>query len=74
MFIIASMLQNFNSEKSVILKTDVSDYMITDVLSQSDKKGNLHPVIFFFSKMSLKEYIYKIYDKKLLIIVKAFEE
>ena len=73
-FIIASVLQNFNLEKPVIIKIDVSDYVAADVLSQPDEKGNLHPVAFFFNKMSLKKCNYKIYNKKLLIIVKTFKK
>ena len=53
---------------------NVSDYVAADVLSQLNKKKNLHSMIFFFSKMSLKECNYEIYDKELLIIVKAFKE
>ena len=73
-FIITSVLQNFNLEKPVTLETNASDYVAADVLSQPDEKGNLHSVIFFSSKMSLKKCNYEIYNKKLLIIVKAFEE
>ena len=68
------MLQNFNLEKPVTFETDVSNYVTADVLLQSDEKGNLHSMTFFSSKMSLKECNYEIYDKKLLTIVKAFEE
>ena len=68
------MLQNFNLEKPVILKTDVSDYVTADMLSQSNEKGNLHSVTFFSSKMSSEKCNYEIYDKELLIIVKAFKE
>ena len=74
MFIIAPVLQNFNPEKPVIIETDASDYVTADILSQPDEKGNLHLMIFFFNKMSLKQCNYKIYDKELLVIVKAFEE
>ena len=48
--------------------------MAADVLSQLNKKGNLHPMIFFSSKMSLEKCNYKIYDKEILIIVKTFKE
>ena len=68
------MLQNFNLEKPVTVETDASDYVTADVLSQSDEKGNLHPVIFFSNKMSLEECNYEIYNNKLLTIVKMFEE
>ena len=68
------MLQNFNSEKPVIFKTDDSDYMTADVLSQSNKEENLYSVIFFSNKMFLEECNYKIYDKELLIIIKVFKK
>ena len=74
MFIITSVLQNFNSKKPVTFKTNILNYVTADVLSQLNEKGNLHSIVFFFSKMSLKKCNYKIYNKKLLIIVKAFEK
>ena len=73
-FIITSMLQNFNSEKPVTFKINTSDYVTANVLSQLDEEGNLHLMIFFSSKMSLKKCNYKIYNKKLLIIVKIFKK
>ena len=68
------MLQNFNLKKSVTFETDASDYVAADVFSQSDEKGNLHSMIFFFNKMFSEKCNYEIYDKELLIIVKAFKE
>ena len=68
------MLQNFNSEKPVIFKTNTSDYIITNVFSQLNEKGNFYLIIFFFSKMFSEKYNYKIYDKELLIIIKAFKK
>ena len=68
------MLQNFNSKKPVILETDVSDYVTADVLLQSNEKENLHLIIFFSSKMFSEKYNYEIYNKELLIIVKAFKK
>ena len=68
------MLQNFNLKKSVIFKTDALDYVTADMLSQLNEKKNLHLITFFFSKMFSEECNYEIYDKELLIIVKAFEE
>ena len=73
-FIIASVLQNFNLKKLIILKTDASDYITADVLSQSNEEGNLHSVAFFSSKMFSEKCNYKIYNKELLIIVKAFKK
>ena len=74
MFIITSVLQNFNLKKPITIKTDVSDYVAANMLSQSNEKENLHSVTFFSNKMFLKECNYEIYDKELLTIVKMFEE
>ena len=68
------MLQKFNLKKPVTVEMNVSDYVTADVLSQPNKEGNLHPVTFFFNKMSSEKCNYEIYNKKLLIIVKVFEE
>ena len=55
MFIIALVLQNFNSEKPVIFKINILNYVAADVLSQLNEKENLHLVTFFFSKILLKK-------------------
>jgi hypothetical protein len=44
------------------------------ILSQYDDHGILHPVTFFSKKHSPAECNYKIYDKELIAIVRAFEE
>ena len=44
------------------------------MLSQLNKKRNLHSVIFFFSKMFSEKCNYEIYNKKLLIIIKIFKK
>ena len=48
--------------------------MAADVFSQLNEEGNLHSVIFFSSEMFSEKCNYEIYDKELLIIVKAFEK
>ena len=68
------MLQNFNLKKPVTFETDVLDYITANVFSQLNEKRNLHSVIFFFNKMSLKKCNYEIYNKKLLIIIKLFKK
>ena len=54
------------------VKTDFSDFVAADVLSQMHD-GVLRPVAFFLKKMSPAECNYMIYNKKLLAIVKSFE-
>ncbi len=62
-------LKHFNSIREVILKTDFLNYVNDEVLSQYDDKDILHSVIFYSKNMILAECNYKIYDKKLLIII-----
>ena len=56
------------------METDASDYVSADILSQYDDEGTLHPVVFYSKKHSPAECNYEIYDKELLVIVRAFEE
>jgi len=37
-------------------------------------KGILQPIAFFLKKMNSAECNYEIYDKELLVIIRAFEE
>lgn len=74
MFTQTFILQHFDWTHEVIVKTDTSDTVIADVLLQNDNQRWLWSVIYFFSKMSLTEINYNIYDKKLLAIIQAFEK
>ncbi len=62
-------LKHFNSIREVILKTDFSNYVNDEVLSQYDDEDILHSVIFYSKNMIFAECNYEIYDKKLLIII-----
>jgi hypothetical protein len=57
-----------------VLETDASDWACGGVLSQYDNKGILQPVAYFSSRHSLTECNYEIYNKELLVIIKALEE
>jgi hypothetical protein len=61
-------------DKLLIVKTDGSDYIIAGVLSQPDDKKFFKPVAYFSTKISPAEYNYEIYNKELLVIIRAFEE
>jgi hypothetical protein len=41
---------------------------------QLKKEGKLHPFVFYSKKILLIELNYDIHDKKLLVIVAAFQE
>ena len=84
-FIKASILQHFDPEYYIRIKTDVSVYAIGGVLSQlasgtspdrviiKADLGQWHPVAFFSRKMIPAETRYETHDSKLLAIVEAFK-
>ena len=53
---------------------NVLNYITVKVLLQLNETETLHLISFFFYKMILKKYNYKIYDKKFLVIIKTFKE
>ncbi len=66
-------LRHFDQTHETILKTDSFNYVNDKVLSQYDDEEVLHSIAFYSKNMSSAECNYKIYDKKLLIIIWAFE-
>ena len=73
-FITASMLVYFNSNREVLVEANASDYVSAGILSQRNEKEVLYSVVFFLKKHSLAEYNYEIYNKELIAIVRYFEE
>ena len=57
-----------------MIKTDASDYVSEGILLQYNENDVLHFIAYFLKKHSSAEYNYKIYDKKLMIIICAFKE
>ncbi len=68
-----SILRHFDQTRETILKTDSFNYVNDEVLSQCDDEEVLHSIAFYSKNMSSAECNYEIYDKKLLIIIRAFE-
>ncbi len=68
-FTTASILHHFDLSHSVILKTDISDYIDGDIISQYDDDNILHPWTFFNRKFIAMEFNYEIYDKEMLTII-----
>ena len=68
-----SVLRHFNLNCQIILKTDVSDLVISEILSQYDNEGVLHSVTFYNKSMISAECNYYIYNKELLIIICCFK-
>ena len=69
----ASVLKHFNQNCESYLKTDSSDYINSDVLSQKNGDDVLHSVAFYSKNLLLAECNYEIYDKELLVIIWCFE-
>ena len=59
----------FDSDLKCVLKADSFNHAQKSVLSQYDKNDILYSVIFFSQKLNAAESNYKIYDKKLLMII-----
>ena len=70
----ALILAYFNLDEESWLETNALDYIVAVVLSQKGTNGLLHPVAFISKKMSPQKCNYKIYDKELLAIIRAFKE
>ena len=56
------------------MKVDALNQAQKSILSQSDESENLHLIVFYSQKFTESELNYKIYDKELLAIVKAFKQ
>ena len=70
---IVSILAYFNSDLECVLKADSSDHVQKDVLSQYNKNDMLCSIIFFSWKLNAAELNYKIYNKKLFMIIWYFK-
>ncbi len=68
-----SILRHFDQTRDFILEIDSFNYVNDEVLSQYDDEDVLHSIVFYSKNMSSAECNYEIYDKKLLIIIRAFE-
>ena len=73
-FTTALVLTHFDFEKECILETNSSDNVSIGILFQYGEDGLFHLVAFFSCKHSPQEINYEIFDKKLLAIIKSFEE
>jgi len=66
-------LKHFNSIREAILKTNFSNYVNDEVLSQYNDEDILHSMIFYSKNMISAECNYEIYDKKLLTIIQCLK-
>ena len=68
-----SVLRHFNLNCQIILETDISDLIISEILSQYNDEGVFHLMMFYNKSMILVKCNYYIYSKKLLIIIHCFK-
>jgi hypothetical protein len=73
-FTTAPILTHLDFQKPFFLETDAFDFALGVVLSQPNKDGHLHPVMFHSQKFTTAEINYEIHDKELLAIVNSFQE
>ena len=73
-FMTTLILVHFDSDLKYVLKTDSSDHAQKNMLLQYDKNNVLHSVVFFSWKLNAAESNYKIYNKKLLVIIQYFKQ
>ena len=64
----------FNLRKQTVMKADTLDQAQRSMLSQLNKSENLYLIAFYSQKFIKFELNYKIYNKKLLAIVKVFKQ
>ena len=69
----APLLAQFNSKESIFLKTDMSDYAVSDILSQCDSDMHWHSVTFFSHKLQSAECNYDTLNQELLTVVASFK-
>ena len=74
MFNFDIVLIHYDFEKRFLVETNVSDFVSEGVFSQYDENDVFRSVAFFFKKHNSAKYNYEIYNKKLMIIIRVFEE
>ena len=60
-------------DKKMRMEVDVSDYATEGVLSMEGKDGLWRLVVFLSKSLNKTERDYKIYDKKMLAIIRGLE-
>ena len=73
-FISDVIFHHYNSDHKIVIEADASDYVSENILSQYNEDEVLHLVTYFLKKHNSTECNYEIYNKKLKVIVYAFEE
>ncbi len=67
-------LHHYNSNHKIVIEINALNYVFKDILFQYDENEILHSIAYFSKKHNSIKCNYKIYDKKLMIIVHAFKK
>jgi hypothetical protein len=70
----ALVLSYFSFELETFLKSDSSDYVSVEILSQKEDDDLIRSITYFSKTLSSVECNYEIYDKELLTIIRCFEQ
>ncbi len=73
-FVLEKVIAIFNPELSKEVLTDASDYTIGAEYAQRRKDRRLRLIAFFLKKFLGAELNYEIYNKELLVIIRAIDE
>lgn len=72
-FVSTSMLMQFDSDHETVVKTDSSEYCVSEILFQWIERV-LRSCAYYSKKNQFAECNYEIYDKKMLVIIWCLEE
>jgi hypothetical protein len=67
-------LSYFSFELETFLKSDSSNYVSVEILSQKESDDLIKSVTYFSKTLSSAECNYEIYDKELLTLIRCFEQ
>ncbi len=67
-------LAHFDFSKQSYIESDSFNFVSVDVLFQMRNDDELHSITFFSKNFAFTKCNYEIYDKKLLVIIKCFEQ
>lgn len=65
---------HFDPGWKIIVETNTLDYVLSGILSQYDNDRILKVVVYFSKKHLSAKCNYKIYDKELMVIIRAYKE
>lgn len=61
-------------DRPFFVECDVTDYATGAILSQKDKEGQLHPVVFLSKSLNPAERNYDIFGKEMLAVIRVLKE